>query len=62
MIPDPLSVEDRIAAMTRLVGAESVEPLFRFDETWQTLTKWVPFSSLTTPGLDSLETAASIYH
>ena len=61
IVSDPLAVDDRIDAMTRLVGAEAVEPLSRFDETWQTLTKWVPFTSLTTPGLDSLETAASIY-
>jgi len=61
IVSDPLAVDDRIDAMARLVGAEAVEPLSRFDETWQTLTKWVPFTSLTTPGLDSLKTAASIY-
>lgn len=62
IIPDPLSLDDRIDAMTQLLGAEAVKPLSRFDETWQTLTRWVPFTSLTTPGLDSLRNAASIYH
>jgi len=62
IIPDPLSLDDRIDAMTQLLGAEAVAPLSRFDETWQTLTRWVPFTSLTTPGLDSLRNAASIYH
>ena len=62
LFPDPLAIDDRIDVMTRLVGAEAVEPISRFDETWQTLTKWVPFTALTTPGFDTLETAASVYH
>jgi hypothetical protein len=33
----------------------------RFEETWQTVRSWVPFAAVTTPGVESLEAAASVY-
>jgi hypothetical protein len=59
--PDPLSVSDRLASISQILGATPAEPVSRFEETWQVARTSVPFAAVTTPGVESLEAAASIY-
>jgi glycine/D-amino acid oxidase-like deaminating enzyme len=59
--PDSMDAGDRLAAMAELLARESSEPVSRFEETWQTVRSWVPFAAVTTPGVESLEAAASVY-
>ena len=61
LLPDPLPVSSRIAAMVELLGEVSAHATQPFRETWQGLEGWVPYSALRSAGTAALQSAASVF-
>ncbi len=53
--------QNLLERMSELIGSQTSGMVAPFTETWQTVSAWVPFATLTTPGLKTLESAASIF-
>ncbi len=61
LLPDPLPVASRIAAMVELLGDVSAHASQPFRETWQGLDAWVPYGALRAAGTAALRSAASVF-
>jgi glycine/D-amino acid oxidase-like deaminating enzyme len=61
LLPDPLPVPARIAAMVELLGDVSAHATQPFLETWQGLDAWVPYGDLRSAGTAALRAAASVF-
>jgi glycine/D-amino acid oxidase-like deaminating enzyme len=61
LLPDPVPLPARIAAMVELLAGVTATEANPFRETWQGLDAWVPFTDLRTAGAAALRAASSVF-